>query len=166
MSLSYLIDGYNVINHIRLAHLRGNKDNPQKALVEFIITKRLCGSIKNMITVVFDGFPKAGTLKTDFFGVSVVFSREESADELIKRMLEKASRPRTVVVVSDDKEIRFFARMAGANVRSVTEFTGAEAGSGHKGGRRQRREDLTEPKLSYSDISSINKELRERWLKE
>ncbi len=167
MSLSYLIDGYNVINHIRLPHLYKNKENPRKALLEFISSKRLCGSNKNTVTVVFDGFPKAEACgELECFGINVVFSRKESADTIIKRMLEKVAQPKNTIVVSDDREIRFFAGDAGAWAQGVEDFVGLEGKSSHRERTKKCRDDSSEPQLNYSDICRINKELRKRWLGE
>jgi len=165
MSLSYLIDGYNVINHIRLPGLRKDKKDPRHGLLEFINTKRLCGSSKNKVTVVFDGFPKTNSGNNDRFGINVLFSQEESADALIKRMLDKAIGPRNIIVVSDDREIKFFARSAGAQVKGVEAFAGLLDKTGHKKGKKADQGDFPDPVLSYSDIARIDKELREKWLR-
>ena len=110
--------------------------------------------------MVFDGYTdlsRQSALKPP--DIDVVFSYDESADERIKKMLEKAAQPKNIVVVSDDKEIVFFAKAAGARPLPVEEFI-------MRG--RKKTEDLKqdlEPKVSYSAMQKINQELRKIWLK-
>ena len=67
---------------------------------------RSAGSSRNAVTVVFDG-------RSDVWGggavpspVQIIFSREESADEKIIRMVEEAAHKKSVVVVTDDRALR------------------------------------------------------------
>src|SRR3989338_5877343 len=122
MSLQYIIDGYNIINHpLFIQHASKKINDSRIALLEFIRTNRLCASPKNKITVVFDGSGLSGQIsdKTD---IGIIFSRRETADERIKRIVENIGNPKNIVVVSDDKEIKFFAQSCGARVLSVEEF--------------------------------------------
>jgi len=75
-------------------------------------------------------------------------------------MVEKADNPKNVVVVSDDKEITFFAKSCGAKVLNIQEFINR----GKKLINLQRPEPL-KPELSYTQMHKINQELRRIWLK-
>lgn len=130
------------------------------ALLEFIRVNRLCASPKNKITVVFDGHSDLASQISDKTDISIIFSKSETADERINRIVEKAANPREVVVVSDDKEIIFFAKSSGAKVLSVQEFINR----GKNLINPQRKEPL-KLELSYSQMHKINQELRQIWLK-
>ena len=156
MSLHYILDGYNIINQVRFARLklkdgRGN-------LIRFIEKFRPQGSRSNKVTVVFDG-------KKDVFSslprseVKVVFSSDESADEWIKRYIERVSQPKQFVVVSDDREIKFFVRTLGAKVLSVKEFMS-------KVKRKPSSLEKDKEPLSSDKAYKITRELEEIWLKE
>jgi len=161
MSLQYIIDGYNIINHPLFIQHAPKKIKDSKALLlEFIRVNRLCGSPKNKITVVFDGHPDLSSRISDKTEINVIFSKIETADERIKKIVEKTGNPKNAVVVSDDKEIIFFAKSFGAKVLNIQEFINRAKyliGS-------QKKEPM-KPELSYSQIHKINQELRQLWLK-
>lgn len=170
MSLQYIIDGYNIINHPLFAHIHKKIKNSRIALLEFIRIKRLCGSPKNKATVIFDGYSKPEELKQNNNDINVIFSRTETADKEIKRMVEASSNPRNIVVVSDDNEIRFFIRSLGAHCVSVEDFINSPSAGRGKVNRNknlldsQKKESL-KPELTYSQIQRINQEFKKIWLK-
>src|SRR5437763_1103195 len=117
MSLHYLLDGYNVLNQVPLwAGMAGGEG--RQAMLSWIAASRPQGSPRNALTVVFDGSDEYfGSAQAS--GVRVVFSKGESADELIKRTVELAPKKDHYVVVSDDKGIKLYVRALGAAVLSV-----------------------------------------------
>jgi len=161
MSLQYIIDGYNIINHpLFTQHAPKKIEDSRVRLLEFIRVNKFCASPKNKITVVFDGHSDLSSQILDKTDIDIIFSRRETADERIKKMVEKADNPKNVVVVSDDKEITFFAKSCGAKVLNIQEFINR----GKKLINLQRPEPL-KPELSYTQIHKINQELRRIWLK-
>jgi predicted RNA-binding protein with PIN domain len=174
MPLQYIIDGYNIINHPSFTNSRKKIKDPRLALLELIKHKRLCGSSKNRITVVFDGYPKYTGEKIDTAGINVtdidvIFSRQETADARINKIAQNSGDFKNTVVVSDDKEIRYFVKSIGAKVIGVEEFINplnlSQARAKRKG-RLKEEEDLAKLELTYSQRHKINEELRKIWLKE
>ncbi len=55
MSLHYIIDGYNLIKH-RSFIPASNIHDPRFALIQFLRKKKPCGSPKNKVTIIFDGY--------------------------------------------------------------------------------------------------------------
>ena len=127
--------------------------------MDFIRVNRLYGSRNNKIIVVFDGYPDSRYPNPDT-EIEVIFSRKESADEKIKRMVAESGNVKNIVVVSDDKEIKFFSRSSGALVQGIEEFLKL------KEKIKEKKEDLFKPELTYSEMHKINQELRNIWLKE
>ena len=170
MSLQYIIDGYNLINHPLFAQVHKKSQDPRLSLLEFIRTKKPCGSSKNKVIVIFDGYP-APSFKSgyDCPGIDVVFSKGITADQKIKAMLEKATNCRVVIVVSDDNEIKFFARSYRAKAMGIEEFVKSAipdaSDVSRKGKLKTQKSDLLKPELTYVQISKINKELKSLWLK-
>ena len=120
--------------------------------------------------VVFDGYPNLSTRELDEENIDVIFSKEETADTKIKKMVETQVNPKNTVVVSDDKEIKFFVRAVCAHSIGVEDFIHSARHTvgisrEEKSGRASRERDLLKPELSYSQIDQINKELKARWLK-
>jgi len=160
MSLLYIIDGYNITHHPTFTKdtFKKNKDS-RVALIELIKAKRLCGSSNNKVAVVFDGYPESGWQNADTGNIHVVFSRRQSADERIKKIAELSANPKTVVVISDDKEIKFFVKAAGCRHMGVEEFISSKERS------LSKKESVSEVKVTYAQMSRINEELRKIWLK-
>ncbi|MDD5154986.1 MAG: NYN domain-containing protein [Candidatus Omnitrophica bacterium] len=170
MSLQYVIDGYNLINHPLFSPAGKRSRDPRFSLLEFIRTQRPCGSLKNKVIVVFDGYPPA--ISRDSYScldIEVIFSGDISADDKIERMLQKAADCRSIVVVSDDREIKFFAKSHRAKAKGIEEFISAAhpgiSGSMRKGKLKTKKTEPMKPELSYMQVSKINKELESLWLK-
>jgi len=108
--------------------------------------------------VVFDGYPSGPLDNQDKGNIMVIFSKAESADERIKKLLELIPNPKNVVVVSDDKEIKFFARSCRAKVESVEDFLDLEERASVK------RSEPPEEEISYTQRHKINEELKKLWL--
>jgi predicted RNA-binding protein with PIN domain len=158
MSLRYIIDGNNILYHPDFTHPPHSADR-RFALSGFILKHKLTGSVKNKALIVFDGYPATAQPSNDpAENIEIIFSRRETADQTIKRMLEKAASPKNIVVVSDDKEIIIFTRLIGARPLAVKDFI--------------RRKDKSttpaialKPELTYAQMHKINQELRKLWLK-
>ena len=122
MSLHFLLDGYNIIKQTPDLN-RGTLENQRLALIRWISQSSPQGSAQNSVMIVFDG-------KEEFFGshssgsIKVVFSKGQSADDLIKKIVEQYPHKKNVVVVSNDKDITLYVRALGAGVLSVKEFIG------------------------------------------
>jgi len=158
MSLRYIIDGYNLIRH-RAYQGRSQSKDERRGLLEFIRTRRPCGSRKNRVTVVFDGY--SGERRAPDTDIEVIFSCDISADDRIRRLLEAGPKDKSVVVVSDDRQVREFCRLYGATALGVEEFLAP------KEGRVSAKEaESVKPELSSSQMRRINQELKDLWLKE
>jgi len=114
--------------------------------------------LKNKVTVVFDGFSNFSP-DTDGTNITLIYSHDESADEVIKRMVERAKNPKNIIVVSDDKEIRLTSRLNHARVMKVEEFLVPRKARTTKNGEPRDLE------LTSSQSRAINDELKRLWLK-
>jgi predicted RNA-binding protein with PIN domain len=158
MSLQYIIDGYNLIRHRSFRPSKKIKE-PRFALLSFIRGERLCGSLKNKITIVFDGYCDVEGLNEFDPGINVVFSCDESADERIKKILAGARNPKELVVISDDREIASFTKDFMAAHMGIEQFINSKRNK-----YRVCGPDLGDLKLSNTQMYEINKELRKKWL--
>ncbi len=156
MALHYIIDGYNLVKH-RSFVPKTNIHDPRFALIQFLRREKPCGSLKNKVTIVFDGY--SGGFSPNDFEFEVVFSCDTSADERIKKMLEALPSPKDLVVVSDDRQIRDFSRLCGAKSIGIEEFLFPA-----KQKNLPRQDDVPKPELGYNAIRKINEELRKKWL--
>lgn len=160
MSLQYVVDAYNLINHPRFKPEKQSA-NIQYSLANFVKFNKLSGSKNNQVVLVFDGYPRSGQEIPDEIGLTCVFSLDKEADEVIKGLVENSRQPRNIMVVSDDKEVRIVSSFLHAQVLSVEEFIGAKV---NKPAANLKNQDSADPKLSYSAMQKINAELKKKWL--
>ena len=161
MSVQYFLDGYNASNQIpQLTEktIRGAREG----LVRLVETGGFCGSPRNQVTVVFDG--QAGIISPEkTSGVKVVFSSGETADDLIRRLVENAENKKSVFVVTDDKALGQSIKGLGAKVLSVKDFFGK---SQEKNSKALKAKKASEEKdLSTVAEFKINDELKKVWFR-
>ena len=120
MSLHYLLDGYNIIKQAPELAQKKLEDG-RNGLIRMIETHQPQGSLNNRVTIIFDGQPGMWG-QVSGSTVNVIFTETESADDKIKSLVEDSRFKKNIVVVSDDKEIKFAVRPLGATVLSVKEF--------------------------------------------
>jgi len=114
-----IVDGYNVLkSNSRTAPLRG--DNLRAERERFIKSlHRYHGQREDKVTVVFDGYRGNNDFpdRSRVGDVEVIYShRGQTADEVIKQMVEESLHPSEIMVVSSDREISTFVKSLGATV--------------------------------------------------
>ena len=157
MSLHFIIDGYNLVKHRCFSQPPGIHDS-RFALIQFLRIERPCGSPKNKVTIVFDGY--SGDFSLSGLEFEVIFSCDTSADDKIRKLIEIAAAPKSLVVVSDDRQIRDNARLCGVVSLGIEEFLNPP----RKNQARKNSESI-KPELSYTEAHKINEELKRLWLK-
>ena len=162
MSLLYIIDAYNLFRHQSFQNKSKNQSHSLSNLPFFIKEKRLTGSSKNKVILVFDGYPHRDHKIQEGVCLDIIFSRVISADEKIKKMVEESGNRKNIIVVSDDKELRFTVKAAGALILGVEEFL---AQKDQKGLRAEEEDSLSDLKISSVEMLKINRELGKIWLK-
>ncbi|MCX5712329.1 MAG: NYN domain-containing protein [Candidatus Omnitrophica bacterium] len=158
MSLQYVIDGYNLIHNDNFRDSPGKNTDCRISLLEFIRLNKLNGSSNNQVITVFDGYPPYSPFLYEHKNFKVIFSCDISADQKIKNILEESVNKKNIIVVSDDKEIIFFARQCRAQVEGAGNFLSKA---------KKDENQLKNPGsgLSYTQAHDINEELRKKWLK-
>lgn len=162
MSVHYLLDGYNILHQMPLFDTFSLEDK-REAMLQWIERARPQGSLKNKVTVVFDGkFGIVGRTPSSF--VEVVFSQDESADEKIKSILARIQNRKNTVVVTNDRAIQYAVRALGAKFLSVKEFLSHAKESPAK--KSSSTQGQTEAR-KVTDVTAyqITAELKEIWLK-
>lgn len=156
-----MIDGYNLIKRNPQFAAKRLEEGRQ-ALISFIERNRLQGSDRNSVTVIFDGQPGMYGLPV-YSQVRVVFTEYESADDLIKSMVQEAKSPKSMVVVTDDKQLYLYVRALGASVLSGGEFLRK-----YTSAKTPPRPDIkkTEPSkvITSSFEHLINQEFEQLWV--
>jgi predicted RNA-binding protein with PIN domain len=156
--LHFIIDGYNLINRIpRCKNLALYQQ--RKFLLSLLDCFKLTMSQRNKITVVFDGSSKVDLSHHSKGQVDVVFSKGQDADSLIKGMVDQARNVKSLVVVTDDKSIIYYARSKGTHLESTKSFLSAVSS------KTKRVPEDNFFKLDSDKAQAINQELKEVWQK-
>ena len=119
--LAYLIDGNNFIGYTNRAALNAAESRPRLVLK---LTK-FQSIVKSRVILVFDGPPGSFIDPSDKNKKSfkIIFPKiNQTADEVIKEIIERETDLRRFFVVTDDREIKTFARAKGAKLLSCRDF--------------------------------------------
>ena len=150
--LVYIIDGFNLI--YRVPELKQSL-TPHRDLIDYIKKNKLTGSRNNNVLIIFDGQVNAEVLNQEGT-FKIYFSGAGSADPLIKNWITKFREKSEIRVVSDDRQIRDFAKTSGAKSVRIVDFIEKT--------KKEIREDAKD--ISYALKREITEELRKIWLKE
>lgn len=165
MSLHYLLDGYNIIYRMP-GEMTGKLEEQRLKLIRYLEARHLQGSERNQLTIVFDG--KFGFFgQQDSYSVRVVFSQDETADDLIKEIVASSPAPKSIVVVTDDRPVQFAVKALGAQIKSVDDFmqfTVSKSSGKHAKVKKPAAGTGKKP-ISHTLEAKINAEFEQIWLK-
>jgi predicted RNA-binding protein with PIN domain len=118
----WLLDGYNAL--WREPNWRQEAEQSLDRAREHLIVRLQGAALRRRMrcVLVFDGQGRS-TTTVEQGPVEVHFSPSgQSADAYIKRYIDLFPSPACLVVVSDDREIQRYARLSGAQVRSIRDL--------------------------------------------
>lgn len=136
--------------------LRAGRDS----LVKFIKENNLEGSQRNKVTIVFDGKSEVLDSFLKDNKIEIIFTKGQSADDKIKNLVRLSKNPKEIVVISEDKDIKFSVRSYGAKVLTIKEFFKKDISNGHKPIEKTQK-----PELTLMQMQKINEELKKIWFK-
>jgi len=164
MALHYILDGYNIVKQIpEFADLK--LEDGRESFIRYLEVHAPQGSRNNLLTIVFDG--RSGMSSNPrSSNVQVFFSCDESADDRIKKMVAGSDRIRSLIVVTDDREIQVYVRKLGAKVLNVRDFIGAQRPHQDKTFKIKRKDTGTKDRKHINDHvqQEINSEMMRVWL--
>ena len=150
--LWYIVDGWNIIN--KVLPLKTSLSPPQE-LISYIRRNRLTGSRNNKVTVVFDGKEWKDIYEREF---EIIFTGEISADEVIKKKVERYKHKKQIVVISDDRQIIEFIKREGATSQKIEEFVRKK--------KKNKKRNIFEKEIDEALQNQITEELKKIWLNE
>ncbi|OIO36568.1 MAG: hypothetical protein AUJ74_01685 [Candidatus Omnitrophica bacterium CG1_02_44_16] len=164
MSLTYIVDGYNLIKRTP----RFDRDELRAARAElfsYLECYRPHGSLKNGLVVVFDSKRECFSYQEEH-SFRVVFTQGETADDKIKSIVSQDRQPKEIVVVTDDKQLKLAVRSCGAQVIACAEFLKKGRSPQEKQARFFKDKELDgKSTLSIVQKEKITEELGRIWLK-
>ncbi len=151
----FIIDGYNALFTIK-PFLRKQYQS-REGFVQYLRIAKPFGSVRNRVTVVFDGRDNAlYRQKHSSVPVSVLYSDNKEADEIIIRMVKNAKRSSEIIVVSDDREIKEMVSMMGAETLPVKEFFKSLT-------QKKKRHEEEKPDPTSKAGKEITEEMKKVW---
>ncbi|VAX37637.1 hypothetical protein MNBD_UNCLBAC01-1646 [hydrothermal vent metagenome] len=139
-------------------------EDQRRVLIQFLENQRPQGSLNNAMTVVFDG-------KADIFGgmesssMNIIFSKDETADDKIKRMVAALDNAKSTLVVTNDKEIQCAVNLSGAKAISVQAFLSQGRPTRQKVTRRSASSHKAPVKKMARNVETkITEEMEKIWL--
>lgn len=130
------------------------------SLVEFIKKNSPQGSKHNKVVIVFDSKIDLLNSSAKDAKIEIIFTKNQSADDKIKNLVRLSKNPKEIVVVTNDKDIKFFVRSYSAKVIAINEFIKKDTAKNTQNTSTAQKSGLT-----YTQIDKINQELKEIWLK-
>lgn len=146
-----------------LSALKKLEDQRQQ-LIQWLESAQPQGSSRNVVTLVFDGRSDVWGVAHSSSSIQVIFSHEETADQKIVRMVDAARNKKNIVVVTDDRSIKYAVRALGAQVSSVQEFLGKAKVS--EGVARSVPQPQAGKHISKTLEYKITSEFEKIWLKD
>ena len=156
--LHFIVDGYNLINKIEKLNklsLKGKRD----AFLSLLADYKARISLRNKITVVFDGKREVFHPAVKNSYLDVIFSKGQDADSLIRTMIDEKVNSKSLVIVTDDNEILYYAKSRRIRHKSAKGFLEQ---INRKRNTSRQDEDF---KIDFKQAYKINEELRKVWMK-
>ncbi|MCM8831468.1 MAG: NYN domain-containing protein [Candidatus Omnitrophica bacterium] len=149
---TYIIDAFNLFHKIN--ELK-KSTNPHQDLIIYIHKHKLTESQKNKVIIVFDGYTQQALINYNF---EILFSYQNSADNIIKNLIDKYLNKDEIFVVSDDIEIRNFAKSRHVHSVRIDEFLAKKD--------KHKNIKADDKNISLTLEREITEELKKIWIKE
>jgi len=115
----YIIDGNNLIGKIKsLNQIQKSNKQQSREKLTFLLA-RYFNKRKTSVNLHFDGFEN-DAIKVS--GIKIIYSGSISADEKIKREIEKSKNPRNIILVTSDTNLAEFGRVCSCQLLKSEEL--------------------------------------------
>jgi len=116
----YIIDGNNVIGKIpSLKKLQiKNKQGSREKFA--LMVERNFGKINAKVSLHFDGYPGE---EIKILKVNIIYSKNITADQMIKKEIERSKNPKNLMVITSDLNLSDFARKCSCTIISSEDFS-------------------------------------------
>jgi predicted RNA-binding protein with PIN domain len=161
MGATYVIDGYNLLYALGISAGRAGPAGLEKARQRLLdVLADGFASDCDAVTVVFDAAnaPWGARGQENYRGLGVRYAvRHDEADDLIELLIQEASAPRQLTVISDDNRLQQAARRRDCKAQGCNEFL--------EWLRRQRQQ-RQRPAAPPEKREALSADETQRWLEE
>lgn len=142
----YIIDGNNLIGRIKYLHQLQKKDKQASREQLVNLLNRYFREKKIKLTLHFDGHPNLSLAMSQG---KIEYSKNDTADLLIRREIEFAANPRLIIVVTSDHSLMNFGKVCGCTIISSDEFYKSIEQSFGKNDEEERIKQLSKVKNEF-----------------
>ncbi|MBK9098985.1 MAG: NYN domain-containing protein [bacterium] len=115
----YIIDGNNLLGKERsLSQLQKKNKQQSREKLAFILS-RFFAKKKAAVSLHFDGHEREAIKVSN---IKIIYSGNYSADDNIKREIEKSKNPRNIILITSDTNLMEFGRVCSSKVIKSEEF--------------------------------------------
>lgn len=137
----YIIDGNNLLGKERsLSQLQKKNKQQSREKLAFMLSRYFSRN-KNSVNLHFDGFERE-VIKVP--SIKIIYSGNYSADDNIKREIEKSKNPRNIILITSDANLMEFGRVCSCKVIKCEEFA------------RLLKQTNTDKEEQYKSDSNVN----------
>jgi predicted RNA-binding protein with PIN domain len=115
----YIIDGNNLIGKLPSLMILQKKDKQRNREKLAFMIDNYFNQKKAKVFLHFDGHPKESIRINN---ASIVYSKNLTADEMIKNQVGKSKNPRNIIVITSDNNLTEYARVCSSAVIKCEEF--------------------------------------------
>lgn len=116
----FIIDGNNLIGKIKSLNQIQKKDKQHSREKLAFLLGRYFAKRKTSVNLHFDGFE---SVKINVSGIKIIYSGSISADEKIKREIEKSKNPKIITLVTSDSNLAEFGRVCSCQIIKSEAFS-------------------------------------------
>jgi len=115
----YIIDGNNLIGKIKsLCQIQKRNKQHSREKLAFILS-RFFSRKKVSVSLHYDGFEKENIKVSN---IKIIYSDNHSADDKIKKEIERSKNPKNVILITSDSNLAEFGRVCSCQVKKCEEF--------------------------------------------
>jgi predicted RNA-binding protein with PIN domain len=118
--LHYIIDGNNVIGKISFLKKLQSKDKQSSREKLALMMDRIFSKRNVKVSLHFDGYPRE---ELRILNIKIIYSKNITADEMIKKEIERSKNPKNLVVITSDLNLKDFAQKCSCKIISSEEFS-------------------------------------------
>jgi predicted RNA-binding protein with PIN domain len=116
----YIIDGNNLIGKLPSLMILKKKDKQRSREKLAFMIDNYFNQKKAKVFLHFDGHPKESIRINN---ASIVYSKNLTADEMIKNQVGKSKNPKNIIVITSDNNLTEYARVCSSTVIKCEEFS-------------------------------------------
>jgi predicted RNA-binding protein with PIN domain len=136
----FIIDGNNLIGKISsLRQIQQKDKQSSREKLAFILESYFHGKPNNKVSLHLDGFLNQ-IIRVQ--NIKIIYSGNKTADDEIKSQIENDKNPRTLIVISSDRNLKDFARVCGCEWISSEDFAKSITNRSPDDEEKQRQDEL------------------------